>query len=104
MSELVRYHKYETDSMDLKVFIDVIKKMKQLEVLFPGQGAADDHMSHDATSIDSNGSFSGPQEASDVFDTVWVSDIREYTSEYRDITCSIRMMRHMYTESWLWQV
>ena len=71
-SELFRYHKYETDSVDLKAFIDVIKRMKQLEVLFPGQGA--DEGSHDTTNTDLDGSFSNPTDAFQVVDTIWVSD------------------------------
>lgn len=74
-SELFRYHKYETDSVDLKAFTDVIKRMKQLEVLFPGQGANDTSL--DATSIGSDGSSSRPSDTFEEIDSVWVSI--EYT-------------------------
>ena len=66
----------------MKVFVDVIKKMKQLEVLFPGQGA-DDDVAHDATSLGSGGSSSGPPDASELLDTIWVSGVRKYTSGCR---------------------
>ena len=70
--------------------------MKQLEVLFPGQGA--NETSHDTTSIDSGGSSSNPTDAFEVADTVWVSDINEYTSRCKDIACSIQVGTHVHVQ------
>jgi hypothetical protein len=70
-SELFRYHKYETDTLDLKAFIEVIERMKQLEVLFPGQRTNDTSL--DATSIDSDGSSSKPPDVFEEIDSAWVS-------------------------------
>jgi hypothetical protein len=68
---LFRYHKYETDALNLKAFIEVIERMKQLEVLFPGQRTNDTSL--DATSIDSDGSSSKPPDAFEEIDSAWVS-------------------------------